>query len=70
MPLFWLDFSDVLPIVGMDFKGSDVLFDLSGCSLVTVISKPFGSDDMVPVLRIVELKDPLAFDAVDNPRQG
>lgn len=58
MPLFWFDFSDLLPIVAIDFKGSDVSFDLSGCSLVTVISKSFGSDDMVPVLRIVELKDP------------
>ena len=58
MPLFWFDFSDLLPIVAIGFKGSDVCFDLSGCSLVTVISKYFGSDDMVSVLRIVELKDP------------
>ena len=58
MPLFWFDFSDLLPVVAIDFKGSDVSFDLSGCSLVTVISRPFGNDDMVPVLWIVDLKDP------------
>ena len=58
MPLFWFDFSDLLPVVAIDFKDADASFDLSGCSLVTVISRPFGNDDMVPVLRIVDLKDP------------
>ena len=58
MPLFWVDFSDLLPVVVIDLEGSEVPFDLSGCSLVTVISRLFGSDGMVLVLRIVDLKDP------------
>ena len=58
MPLFWFDFSGLLPVVAIDLEVSEVPFDLSGCSLVTVISRPFGSDDMVPVLWVVDLKDP------------
>ena len=58
MPLFWFNFSDLLAVVAIDLEGLDVSFDLSGCSLVTVISRPFGNDDMVPVPRMVDLKDP------------
>lgn len=39
----------------VDFKGSDVLFDGSGCSLVMVISRLSGNDGMVAVLGIVVL---------------
>ena len=58
MSLFWFEFSDLLPTVAVDLEDSDVPSGLSGFSLVTVISKPFGSDDMIPVLQIVNVKDP------------
>ncbi|KAL9124309.1 MAG: hypothetical protein Q9175_008233 [Cornicularia normoerica] len=42
----------------LDLEGSDVLLDKAGCSLVMVISRFFGNDDMVPVVPgIVEMND-------------
>ena len=49
MPLFWFDLSELLPLVAIDLEGSDVPFDLSGCCLVTMISRLFGKDDMIPL---------------------
>lgn len=52
MLLFRSGFSGFLPVVMVDLEGSDVLFDLSGCSLVMVISRLFGSDDIIAGLEL------------------
>ncbi len=60
MLLFWSDFSGLLPVVlvVLVLEGcSDVLLEVSGCCLVMVISRLWGSDDMVAVLEIVGLGD-------------
>ncbi len=66
MLLFWSDFSGLLPVVEavvvvlvvLVLEGcSDVWLDVSGCCLVMVISRLWGSDDMVAVLEIVGLGD-------------
>lgn len=58
MFLFGYRFSGLLPVVVADLEGSDVLLDKAGCSLVMVISRFFGNDDMVPVVPgIVEMND-------------
>ena len=56
MSLLWFDFS--LLVVATDLEGWDVSFDLSGCSLVMVISRFSDNDGMVPILWIVDLEDP------------
>ena len=57
MFLFGSKFSCLVPFVLADLEGSDALSDLVGCSLVTVISRLFGNDDMVSVVPgIVELE--------------
>ena len=52
MFLFWSSFSGLLAVVVLALEGSDVLFDLSGCSLVMVISRLSGKDDMITKLAI------------------
>ena len=58
MFLFGSKFSGLVPFVLADLEGSDALSDMVGRSLVTVISRLFGNDDMVSVVPgIVELED-------------
>ena len=60
MSLFWVGFLGLLPVVVevVVLEGcSDVLLDVSGCCLVMVISRLWGSDDMVAVLEMVGLRD-------------
>ena len=62
MFLFWSGFSSLLLVVIVAaLEESDVLvFD---GSLVMVISRLFGRDAMIAVLRVVSLEDELGFDA-------
>ena len=51
-------FSGLVPFVLVDLEGPDALSDVVGCSLVTVISRLFGNDDMVSIVPgIVGLED-------------
>lgn len=50
MSLLWPSFSGLLPVEVVDLGDSGVFLEMSGCSLVTVISRAFGNDDMVSVL--------------------
>lgn len=50
MSLFGSKFSGLVPFVLVDLEGPDALSDMVGCSLVTVISRLFGNDDMVSVV--------------------
>lgn len=49
MFLFLVGFSGLLLVRDVEMEGSDVVFDTSGCSLVTVISSFCGNEDMVAV---------------------
>lgn len=57
MFLLWSGFSGLLLVLVVDSDGSDVLFDTSGRSVVMVISRFLGKDDMATVLGIVDLED-------------
>lgn len=50
MFLFGFKFSGLVPFVFVDLEGSDVLSDVVGCSLVTVISRLFGNDAIILVV--------------------
>lgn len=54
MFLLWSGFSGLLLVLVVDSDGSDVLFDTSGRSVVMVISRFLGKDDMATVLGIVD----------------
>lgn len=56
MFLLWSGFSGLLLVLVVDSDGSDVLFDTSGRSVVMVISRFLGKDDMATVLGIVDLE--------------
>lgn len=53
---FWSDSTGFFPAVVVDLEGSDVSFDTSGSSFVTVIFRLSGNDDMVTVLGVVNLE--------------
>lgn len=57
MFLLWSGFSGLLLVLVVDSDGSMVLFDTSGRSVVMVISRFLGKDDMATVLGIVDLED-------------
>ena len=58
MFLFGSKFSGLVPFVFVDLEGSDALSDTFGCSLVTVISRLFGKDDIVSIVPgTLELED-------------
>lgn len=50
MFLLWSCFSGLLLVLVVDSDGSDVLFDTSGRSVVMVISRFLGNDDMATCL--------------------
>ena len=56
MFLFWSGFSGSLPVAVGALEESDVLFGMSGCSLVVLISTFFGNDDMGFVFGVVDLE--------------
>ena len=47
MFFFGSKFSGLEPFLLADLEGSDALSDMIDCSLVTVISRLFGNDDMI-----------------------
>ena len=58
MFLFGSRFSGLVPFVVAGLEGSDASLDTAGCSLVTVISRLLGNDDMTPLVpRIVEAEN-------------